>query len=284
MSVCVPTWNGAAHLAQCLDGVLAQTESDFELVLVDDGSTDATGEVLARYADPRLVVHRNPRRLGIPGNWNRCLALARAPYVQFAFQDDVLAPAAVERLRAALDADPHAVLAFGRREIRHEGARDGLPLVDPAYARALAAFHGSFRGRLTGAELVSDALARGADLTVNVVGEPSFVMLRTEALRRAGGFDAAFTQLVDWELWLRLAADGGMAFVDETLGMFRVHGAGASARNHRSLRMPWEFLRLLRRVARLYGPRLTPQSRKLLASARWRARRYACGETLRRLS
>jgi len=285
VSICVPTWNGASFLGEALSSALDQTFSDFELLVLDDGSSDGTVALVESFRDPRLALHRNRRRLGIPGNWNRCLELARGKYVKFLFQDDVLVPTAVARLVAALDTAPDAALAFSRREIRHEGiARGRLPLLDGPYRQAVGAFHASFRGRVDGASLVADALRQGRDLTVNVVGEPSFVLLRREAVLGAGGFDPSFTQLVDWDLWLRLAARGPLVFVDEVLGVFRVHPGAHSAENHRRLRVRWEFVRLLDRVRHHYGPCLPPELRPVLSRTQWSYRRHLVGETLRRLN
>jgi glycosyltransferase involved in cell wall biosynthesis len=280
VSVCVPTYNGAAYLGETLRSLVAQSYGDFELLVVDDASTDETLDVAAAVADARLVVHRNPRRLGLPGNWNRCLSLCRGEYVKFVFQDDTLVPRAVEALVRALDDDPDAALAFSRREIRHEGA-GALPLQGDWYANALEAFYGSFDRRLTGRELVAGALETGRDLTVNVVGEPSFTLIRREAARRCGAFDTSYRQLVDWEYWLRLACGSALVFVDEPLGTFRVHAAGASALAHRGLRVRWEFLKLLRSVRRQYGDVLDGEMQARLSQQQWRCRRHLLGQTLR---
>jgi glycosyltransferase involved in cell wall biosynthesis len=285
ISICVPTWNGAGYLAETLRSALAQTEPDFELLVVDDASTDETLKVVAAFGDSRIRVHRNERRLGLPGNWNRCLQHAQGEFVKFLFQDDLLAPTAVERLLAALRAVPGASLAFGRRTIRHEAAGEGAPLLlGDAYPEMQRLFYSSLHGGCVhGEQMVRSALREGRDLTVNVLGEPSFVLVRTEAARRAGGFHPGFCQLVDWDLWLRLAREGPLVFVDEILGVFRVHNRGQSIRNHGSLRIPWEYVRLLTRIRRAYEPMLDAGEQRSLAAARWRCRRHLVGEALRLL-
>jgi glycosyltransferase involved in cell wall biosynthesis len=282
VSVLVPTWNGAAHLAETLRSALDQTWGDFELLVVDDASADSTLEIARSATDPRVRVLPHDRRLGIPGNWNRALGAARAPLVKYLFQDDLLFPHALERLVSALDAVPEATVAFGRREIRHEGGGD-LPLQGDVYTRALGAFYAGLDGPLDGRSLVRAALAAGRDLTFNVVGEPSFALYRRDAMARAGGFDRHYRQLVDWDLSLRLARAGPLVFVDDVLGVFRVHEGGQSATNHRTLRTRFELLRLLAMVSREYGPDLTPGERRQLSQARWRMRTHVVGETLRQL-
>src|SRR5262249_37699731 len=209
--------------------------------------------------DPRLRLVRNERRLGIPGCWNRCLAEARGEYVKFLFQDDLLTPGALATLVNALESEPRAGLAFGPREIRHEGDGD-MPLRGEIYGAALEAFYASLRAApspvLRGPDLVEGALESGRDLAINVIGEPSFVLFRRAAVVRAGGFDPSFAQLVDWELYLRLAREGPVVFCDEPLGVFRVHPRAQSIANRQGLLMPRGVVRLLRRIQELYGPDL----------------------------
>src|SRR6185295_13285663 len=142
LSVCMPTWNGGDYVAEALESVLAQTYGDFELLVVDDCSTDRTLDVVSSVKDPRLKLHRNPARLGIPGNWNRCLDLAAGAYVKFLFQDDLLRPTALESLRRAMEGPSRPNLAFARREIRHVGPGfESGPVLGDHYARYLQGFY-----------------------------------------------------------------------------------------------------------------------------------------------
>ena len=102
---------------------------------------------------------------------------------------------------------------------------------------------------------------------------------KSEAVRRCG-FDPSLRQLVDWELWLRLAKTGPLAFVDESLGVFRVHPRGASASNNRSLRTRREFLKVLARIRQEYGADLSPDARRRLRREEWRCRRHLLGGLL----
>jgi glycosyltransferase involved in cell wall biosynthesis len=284
VSLCIPVWNGAAFLPEALASAIGQTFRDFELLVVDDASDDASAAIAAATRDPRLRLVRNERRLGIPGCWNRCLAEARGDYVKFLFQDDVLTPVALASLVSALDAEPGAVLAFGRREIRHEGDGD-MPLRGEIYTAALTGFYAFVRtapsGVLRGLDLVEGALESGRDLAINVIGEPSFVLFRRDAVLRAGGFDPSFAQLVDWELYLRLARYGAVVFCDEPLGVFRVHPRAQSIANRQGLLMPREYVRLLGRIEDSYGPDLRRSRDVDLRVALWRYRAHLLGESIR---
>ena len=90
VSVCIPTYRGEETIAATIDSVLAQSYADFELLVIDDGSPDATQAIVEGIADPRLVYLRNDRNLGPQGNWNRCLELARSDFVKVLPHDDLL--------------------------------------------------------------------------------------------------------------------------------------------------------------------------------------------------
>lgn len=128
-NVCIgfPVRNGAAFLAEALDSVLGQTCGDFEVVISDNASTDATEEICRLYAarDRRIRYTRTEVNIGAGPNFNRVFGFCRSPYFKWMVHDDVLLPAWLERCRALLDADPGAVLA-------HSGVRmvdeDGRPM------------------------------------------------------------------------------------------------------------------------------------------------------------
>lgn len=112
VSVCVPAFEHARWIGRAIDSVLAQTLGDFELIVVDDCSTDGTADVVAHRRDPRIRLVRNERNLGAAGNWNRAVGMARAPLVKVLCDDDVLYPTCLERQVAVL-ADPrHADVAL----------------------------------------------------------------------------------------------------------------------------------------------------------------------------
>ena len=109
VSVAIPTYDGAAHIAACVESVLAQTLEDFELVVVDDASSDRTIEIVRGFDDDRIRVIENEERLGPEGNWNAALEHSRAPLVKILAQDDALRRECLERQVAALDDDPAAL-------------------------------------------------------------------------------------------------------------------------------------------------------------------------------
>lgn len=260
VSLAVPTFNGARHLAECLDSALAQTFGDFELLIVDDASSDATRDLAAAYAarDRRVRLENNPRRLGLVGNWNRAAALARGEWIKFLFQDDLIRPDCLRRMLAA--AGPRDALIACRRDVAYEGV--------PAWERRLYERHlaeHSLVRRFPGSARIP-ARAFAALLlrfpAYNCVGEPTAWLLRAAALRRHGPFKEDFVNLCDWELCARLAVHHGLRYVDEPLAVFRVHPAGESARNRRRRRYRAEVIDdILLRHDLAYDPAFAPVRR-----------------------
>jgi glycosyltransferase involved in cell wall biosynthesis len=119
VSIAVPVYNGERFVAQSLDSLLAQTYTDFELVIVDNCSTDGTEDICRSFAsrDPRVRYFRNERNIGGPGNFCRAFRLSRGEYHKWSTADDYWEPTVVEKGVALLDANPELVLAYPRTRL-----------------------------------------------------------------------------------------------------------------------------------------------------------------------
>ncbi|HJS47196.1 MAG TPA: glycosyltransferase [Gemmatimonadales bacterium] len=119
VSIAVPVFNGERFLRESLDGLLAQTFEDFELVISDNASTDGTEAICREYVarDARVRYHRNPQNVGGPGNFRRVFRLCRGEYHKWSTADDLWAPTYVEACVAVLDAHPDVVLAHPRSNL-----------------------------------------------------------------------------------------------------------------------------------------------------------------------
>jgi glycosyltransferase involved in cell wall biosynthesis len=125
VTIGLPVYNGARYLEGALEALLAQDMPDFDLVVSDNASTDATPRILAAFAakEPRMRVIRQPENVGASRNFAAVLDEARAPYFLWAAHDDVYAPSYLRKTLAALDATPSAVLAVSKiRFVDGEGA------------------------------------------------------------------------------------------------------------------------------------------------------------------
>ena len=129
VTIGVPVYNCARHLPAALDSLLAQTFTDFELLVSDNASTDETAAIIHRYRrrDSRIRYVRHERNAGAPANWNYVAREARGQYLKWASGNDLAAPAMLARAVEVLDREPAVVLCYGRTELIDEaGASLGI--------------------------------------------------------------------------------------------------------------------------------------------------------------
>jgi glycosyltransferase involved in cell wall biosynthesis len=255
LTVCVllPVRDGARFLREALDSVLGGGGT-FELVVVDDGSTDATPEILSSYDDERLRVVRQGRE-GLVAALNRGLRETRSATVVRMDADDVSLPSRLERQQAVLAADHRVgLVGCGVETIDAEGRTTGswlLPEDDPGLRRRL---------------LLRNPFAHGS------------VAIRRAALDAAGGYDVRYGANEDYDLWRRIAREWRLAAVPEVLYRYREHaeavtktGVGERVESRERLRDElWREPALLRA---LRGERDRAERRALVREA-VRRRRY----------
>ena len=212
-SIVTPTYNRAALLPGLLANVRAQTCQDFELIVVDDGSTDDTERVMAEYtaAEPQRIRYIRQKNRGSGAARNAGIREARGKYVAFLDSDDAWDPRYLERAVGALTSGRYhwAVTACERIDIDAEGNERSRSVIGCDIQR-----EGSFFER----ELsVYEGL-----LTGNVIGETSRVVVTKQALHVVGGFREDLKLSQDYELWLRLARENYfLATIDEPLVAYR---------------------------------------------------------------
>lgn len=214
VSVCLPTYNGADYIEEALRSILNQTYQDFELLVVDDGSTDATLDIVQSFSDPRIQLHRNPERLGIPANWNRCLELAGGEFVCVFHQDDVMLPDNLERKVHLLRADETVGFVHSGVEKLVEGS-------------APSAFADWIEDATEDTVWAGPEYFRTLLLNGNRVCAPT-VLARRSALLEQGGFDRDLGFACDYAMWLRLCLTYRVGFLARALVRYRWHGGNAS--------------------------------------------------------
>jgi glycosyltransferase involved in cell wall biosynthesis len=232
ITVAIPTCNGARHLADALRGVLAQEDVAFELVICDDRSDDDTLAVARATAGDRARIEVNSERLGLAGNWNRCLELARTPLVAIFHQDDIMHPGHLAAHAAAFAAHPELGLAASAVDLIDESG--ALLTATPIERGGLGPDNCTF--------------AAGELLPELAVGNPlrcSAVTLRAAAAAQAGGFDAAYRYALDWDLWIKVARLFPAAWHERPTVAVRWHEASATHRFKSGTTDLEEQLRLL---------------------------------------
>jgi glycosyltransferase involved in cell wall biosynthesis len=221
VSVVVPAYNSVAFIDATMRSILAQSFTDFELVVSDHTSTDGTWEALQRFtADPRVRLSQLPPGGGAPANWNAVTELATGEFVKLVCGDDLLYPHCLAVQVAALATRPSAVLAASTRDILD--AAGNLVMRN----RGLC----GLRGEIAGAEAIRRSILAGT----NIFGEPASVMLRRAALSDAGGWDGRFPYLLDQTTYCAVLLRGNLVAVPGPLAGFRVSQAQWSVRLLRS--------------------------------------------------
>jgi glycosyltransferase involved in cell wall biosynthesis len=207
VSVMMPAYNAARYVAEAVESVLAQTFGDFELLIVDDGSTDRTPAILRRYAarDGRIRLTTRENR-GISATRNELLAMARGEFAAVLDADDVALPRRLEAQVAYLRDHPDVVAVGSVYEGVDAGGRY---LFDPTVS-------------LDDEAMQEEALAGGCPIL------QSSAMMRREAAVRVGGYREAMAPAEDVDLWLRLGEVGRLANVPEVLAKYRVHDRSIS--------------------------------------------------------
>ena len=233
ISILIPTFDPQPdHLKAAIHSVLAQTFSDWELIIHDDASRTDTEQIVRPFlTDPRILFRKSPRRLGIGGNWNASIGQATAPLVAFLFQDDLWNPNYLKRSVEILQKNPDVGFTAANHSYR----------IDTKTAASVTGIYKEVEdlraaempeGRIVGEKFLKKWIERG--LRPNLIGEPSFVVLRRTLIESAGPFRDDMQQGLDAEYWIRCLQKSDGWWIRESLGEFRVHSSGASAINEQS--------------------------------------------------
>jgi len=199
ITVLVPVYNGASHLGETITSLLAQTYKDFELLVIDDGSTDNSVEIIKSFSDPRIRMMQKENG-GLCSTLNRGIQEARGEYIARSDQDDISFPHRLHREMTVADTYPKALAIF-------------------AYNTKIGGKHSwanSDKLTATNGVKVYDPIKDGCLLG-------STMLARTSALREVGGFREQYYPVDDWDLECRLAEKGQVMVVCEPLVAYRFH-------------------------------------------------------------
>jgi glycosyltransferase involved in cell wall biosynthesis len=223
VSVVIPTYNRRAMVREAVASALAQREVEFELIVVDDGSTDGTADELERVAAQANGENAEHRRMRVVRTANRGVAAARntgaalasAPLIALLDSDDLWLPQKLERQVASMRADPQCVISQ-TEELWLRGERRVNP---------------GLRHRKRGGDIFLDSLR-------TCLISPSAVIMRTALLREIGGFDERMAAAEDYDLWLRILARHQVGLLAETLTVRRAGYSVAGVAGQLSATVP----------------------------------------------
>ena len=242
VSVVVPNYNHARFLPRRIESVLRQTFQDFELILLDDCSTDESRSILSQYAcDPRVRIELNEVNSGSTfKQWNKGVRLARGKYVWIAESDDYADERMLERLVAVLETEPKVAFAYCRSwrvsaDGHLEGFADESNLADLDQRRWTTDFCADGREE-----------CRSYLLQCNTVFNASAVLFRKAAYERVGGADESLLLCGDWKLWASIALTSDLVYLAEPLNYFRVHDESVRSKSAGRGLTAAEYLQVIR--------------------------------------
>lgn len=231
VSVCVPTYNRSRFLGECLESILRQSFADYELVILDNCSTDDTEAVVRKFRDPRIRYLRNSENVGQIGNLNRCVEVAEGEFICVFHDDDVYDPLILEKELEVFSRHQRVGLTHTAVWLlTEEGLIRKLHQVSKRdYIRA-------------GHEAFLNYLQCAHDIVF------STVMVRRECYERVGMFAPKY-QCADFDMWLRIALRYDIAYIAEPLAGYRIH-QGTASQAMRAVQWQKEYFEIFEKALR----------------------------------
>ncbi|HEX5324993.1 MAG TPA: glycosyltransferase [Capsulimonadaceae bacterium] len=275
VSIVTPAYNAGRFLPYTIDSVLSQPVTDWEMVIVDDGSTDETASLVRSYASKdsrvRLISQKNS---GASRARNRGLTEAdhRHQYVIFLDSDDIWEANTLEILLRAMENNPQAVGAHGTGRFIDEYGdliREGELEESQRHRRGLI-FDKHGKARIKEWPLEAPTTFAVLAHLSNIV-PPGLAIWRKSAVEIAGGFDPSLIYCEDWDLFLRISLLGDLAFIDQPLVRYRQH---ANSLTHDEMFMREQIERMRNRIIRMRGLNTDQRLLAVLSYCHWQRTYY----------
>ncbi|MFD2542033.1 glycosyltransferase family 2 protein [Lacinutrix gracilariae] len=232
VSICIPTYNGEAFIAEAMQSAIAQTYPNLEIIVSDDASKDNTISIIKSFkAQTKIPIHiYNHEPNGIGANWNHSVRKANGAYIKFLFQDDALTPDCITKMMP-LAIQPNVGLVYSKRDFIYETLTPKIKDFIAYYGNA----HTTWQdvkvtpGILSGRAYLKDRQLLNSPK--NKIGEPTNVLLNKSCFENVGYFNEVLQQALDSDYWYRVMAYYDVGFVDASLARFRLHDKQASSVN-----------------------------------------------------
>lgn len=215
ISVCIPVYNGAEFIKEAIESVLKQTFQDYELLIIDNCSTDNTVEIVNSFNNPKIRLIKNSENIGLIPNWNKALENANGKYIKILPADDFIYPECLKLQSEILDADTNEEISMvcGRRNIIDN---KGKILFNRGFTKSKII--------LQGTEAINKNIRSGG----NIIGEGGAVMFRKNIIQKTGVFTSKIFYVLDLDLWFKILLHGKLYALPNIVSAFRVSGSSAS--------------------------------------------------------
>jgi glycosyltransferase involved in cell wall biosynthesis len=214
VSVLIPAYNYAQYLPEAIESVLAQTYFDFELIIVDNCSTDNTEDIVRKYSlqDQRIQYIKNQENIGMFRNYNQALLYAKGDYIKFLNADDTLLPHALDSFMTVFKKYKDIQLVTSHKQLI--GEQNSI-----VYQKKI--------GHIEAEAAIISVLLEG-----NWIGEPTTVMFKKNLT--LGLFDHSLLYFADIDMWLRILSIGNLYVINDILSTFRMHPNQGTVKLHSS--------------------------------------------------
>lgn len=211
VSVIVPSYNYAGYLPETLISLLSQDYAPMEIIVVDDGSTDDTPQVMEPFRDSGKIIHIRQENKGLPGARNTGIREAKGEFLYFIDADDLIMEGTIKALAEALEKEPNAGVAFGGKQFFHEGGVYETSIPSPA----------TYSGNC-----FSPLVTEGNPISIGAA------LVRRDCLDKAGSFSEEMKSIEDYEFWLRMAYRFPFICIRKPLVKIRKHQSNMSHDRH----------------------------------------------------
>ncbi len=229
ISICMPVYNAGVYFEAAVNSALQQTYTNIEIVIVDDQSSDNTLEQAHQFAkkDSRIQVYKNEQNLGLVGNWEAAIHLAKGTWIKFLFQDDILDSNCLEVMYGLCkknntvfglcarnfifdaNADKNFLSYFKNDIIKSENIFKDKDLFTPQQTIDIVKYHP----------------------VTNVLGEPICTLFTKKLFFETGGFNKQMKQMMDYEFILKIILHHNFSYTNMPLVQFRIHNKSTSSTN-----------------------------------------------------
>jgi glycosyltransferase involved in cell wall biosynthesis len=211
ISICIPVFNCESYIGEAINSVLEQTFNDYELIIINNASTDNTLKIINKFTDKRIRVISNSENIGFKGNWNLALSETKGKYIKILPADDYLMKDCLEKQVNILNSYENVVIVGCGRIIVNEHSKTIMKreakngLVDSGRAKINVVRSGG-----------------------NPIGEPGAVLFRRDVIDSGELFSDKFLYLIDIDFWLKVLKYGDLYMLGECLAAFRVSKGSTS--------------------------------------------------------
>jgi len=217
VTVTIPMYNNARFIEETINSILAQSFSDFELLVYDDNSTDGSYEIAKSFSDSRIRIFRNNVNLGPEKNWNKAISSIRGKYVKLVCGDDILYPECLEKQVAVFEDPVNSGLSLVTCQ---------RTIIDPEGKVLIKKVNFVDEGRKDPVEVVRKMIRMGT----NIIGEPVCGLYRADLIDKLSGYSAVIPYTIDLDFWLQILKHGYLYVIDESLCAFRISNLSWSSR------------------------------------------------------